>query len=257
MGPPVADKFQTGSNLPTGCLVQSIFTNWLGESFMYGPTLTSLVNPHSAIVNQQNIINNAAAKINAGSVSNYYSGSWTLLSLMVVNGDLAKIVSIVTGGAAQPVAPVPVASVPVAPKPVPVAPAPVASVPVATGSCANIKYGDVPTNNWYIVIAGATSTSSVSVKCPNNVQASCTWSATWGRHTCNPSAECIMPRSAVVNGATCALNPDIIARMEEDSTPTSIPAWGIALIVVGSLSAIVLILGAIFYFSRPEREERV
>jgi len=262
MGPHVASKFSTGANLNTGCLVSSIHTGWLSSAFMYGPTLTSLVNPSSGITNQQTIVNNAAAKINGGSVSDYYSGSWTILSLMVVNGDLAKISSLANGGAVAPVPvatpkPVPVApnSVPVAaPKSVPVAPRP---VPVGPVSCANIKYGDVPTNNWYIVIAGATGTSTVNIKCASSAQYACTWNPTWGRHTCNPSTECAQPRSAVVNGVTCPLNPAIIARMEEDSPSTAIPSFAIALIVVGAVAVICAIIGAIFYFTRAPQEERV
>jgi len=270
MGPHIASKFQLGANLNTGCLVKSIFNGWLSNAFMYGPTLTSLVNPHASIAGQQNIINNAASKINGGSISDYYSGSWTILSLMVVNGDLAKITSLVTGGSVppapvavpKPVAPVPVAPKPVAvpitaPKPVPVPVTAPKPVPVGPVSCANLKYGDVPTNNWYIVIAGATVSSTVKVKCSDNSQHSCTWNPTWGRHTCNPTTECKMARSAVVNGVTCALDPNIIARKEEDSAPTSIPAFAIALIVVGSVCVICAILGAIFYITRPAQEERV
>jgi hypothetical protein len=52
MGPMVASKFATNSDLSTGCLVQSVHSSWLTNAFIYGPTLTSLVNPHSAIANQ-------------------------------------------------------------------------------------------------------------------------------------------------------------------------------------------------------------
>jgi hypothetical protein len=262
MGPMVANKFQSNSDLSTGCLVQSIHSSWLSNAFMYGPTLTSLVNPHSAIVNQQTLVNNAGSKLNAAPVSDYYSGSWTVLSMMVINGDLAKIASIVKGGAS----PVPV-TVPVpvsAPKPVPVAPKSPVPVPApkpvpvgGSGSCSNINYGDVPTNNYYVVIAGASGSSTVVVSCPNNVKASCTWNPTWGRHTCNPSTACLQPRSAIVNGVTCALNPSIIQARMEDDAQSALPSWGIALIVVGAVGTICLILGGIFYFTRPTPEERV
>jgi len=274
MGGMVAGKFSSGADLSTGCLVNSILTGWLSQSFMYGPSLGTLINPNSAISNQQTIVNNAGSKINAGAVSDYYSGSWTVLSLMLINGDLSRITSIVTG-TSTPVTPV---SVPVAaPKPVPVpvaapkpvpapvaapkpVPAPVAApkpVPVA-GGCANVNYGGDPTNDWYIVIAGAPTTATVSISCASNVKSSCTLNPTWGRFTCNPTASCAQPRSAIVNGVSCALNPaTVIARLEEDSTPSPIPSWGIALIVVGAVGCICLIIGSIFYFTRPVQEERV
>jgi len=224
---------------------------------MYGPTLTALVNPNPAVSSQQTLLNQAATKVNSGSVSDYYSGSWTVLSLMLLNGDLARITSRVTGGSPTPVAP----QAP-APRPVPVTypvpvrypvpvtypvPRPVAPAPTGYLSCANIKYGDTPTNNWFIVISGASSSNTVSVTCGNNAQAGCTWNADWKRHTCQATVECPQPRTARVDGLSCALNPNSIARKEfEDSTPApgDMPAWGIALLVLGIL-AILLSLAAI------------
>jgi hypothetical protein len=246
--PHVAQKFSTGGDLSTGDLVRSIHPNWLGNAFMYGPTLTSLINPNSAVSSQQTLLNNAAAKVNSGSVSDYYSGSWTVLSLMVLNGDLAKISSRVTGGSPTPVTPQ--APVP-APKPVPVpVPVPkpvVVPAPTSSESCTNIKYGDAPYNNWYIVIFGASGSNIVSVTCGNNAQTSCTWNADWQRHTCQPTIECPQPRTAKVNGVSCPLNPNSIARKEFDDskTTTPFPSWGIALIVLGVL-AITLSLAAIY-----------
>jgi hypothetical protein len=127
-----------------------------------------------------------------------------------------------------------------------------------SGGCTNINYGSDPTNNWYVVVAGAPTTATVSVTCAGNVETSCTLNPDWGRFTCNPTASCAMPRSAIVNGVTCPLNPNtVISRLEEDSTTTSIPSWGIALIVVGAVGCVCLILGGIFYFTRPAQEERV
>jgi hypothetical protein len=178
---------------------------------------------------------------------------------MVVNGDLTRIASIVTGGSVQVATPNPV-PVPVAAlRPVPVAPAASNPVPVApSGSCSNIKYGDVPTNNYYVAVYGATGSNTVAVTCLNNVKVNCIWNSAWGRHTCSTNIECKVPRSAVVNGLSCPLNPLVIAaRMEEDTPATPIPSWGIALIVVGSVACICAVVGATFYFTRPAPEERV
>jgi hypothetical protein len=272
--PHVADKFSKNADLSTGCLINSIHAGWLTEAFMYGPTLTALVKPHASVTNQQTLVTNACSKLSANSVTNYYSGSWTVLSLMILNGDIARISSIVTGGAAAPVqAPAPVTApkpVPVtAPKPVPVsvpvtAPKPVPVTAPVSASCSNIKYGGDPANNWFISVAGAPSTATVSVTCPNNAKATCTWNADWKRHSCQASTECKQPRSAVVNGLSCQLNPTVIAARLEDetaepSTPLSGPflAMSITLIVLGVVIISLLILALILLARRAPAMETV
>jgi len=112
----------TGSfgNLPTGCLVNSIFTDWTNNYFISGPTFTSLVIP--VVTNQQTILNAAASKIgSAGTISDYYGGSWIAISTLTLNGDLGRLKTLIrstsTGTGTTPPAPTPT------PTPIPV-PAP-------------------------------------------------------------------------------------------------------------------------------------
>jgi len=273
--PHVADKFSKNADLSTGCLVNSIHSGWLNEAFMYGPTLTALVKPHASVANQQTLVTNACTKLSANAVTNYYSGSWTVLSLMILNGDIARISSIVTGAAAPvaaPVAapkPVPVTVPVTAPKPVPVsvpvtAPKPVPVTAPVPASCTNIKYGDNPANNYFIVVAGAASTATVSVTCLNNVKVTCAWNADWKRHACQANTECKQARTAIVNGLACPLSPTVIAaRLEDETTEPSTPlsgpflAMSITLIVLGVVIISLLILALILLARRAPAMETV
>jgi hypothetical protein len=139
--PPTAQAFESRANLRTGGIVTSIHTNWLDNAFMYGPTLSALVYPK--VSGQQAILDQAAQKVGGGSINDYYSGSWIAIATLTMNGDLAKIKGLVSGGStpvSQPTPrPVPVAQptprpVPVAqptPRPVPVAQPTPRPVPVA------------------------------------------------------------------------------------------------------------------------------
>lgn len=80
-------------NLDKGCFVTSIHQGWLDDAFMYGPTFASLMVPliGGEAANQQQVIDLAATKVNSGTVNDYYSGSWTVLSTIMLNGDFAML----------------------------------------------------------------------------------------------------------------------------------------------------------------------
>jgi hypothetical protein len=92
----VISRFQGGSSfsdLSTGCLVNSIHSSWSTLPFMYGPTFSSLVFPTSN-TKQASTLTAAANTLKAATISDYYAGSWVAISTMTLNGDLAKVKSL-------------------------------------------------------------------------------------------------------------------------------------------------------------------
>lgn len=86
----LAAKSQGGtrwSNLDTGCLVKSIFSDWSNNAFIYAPLFTSLLVP-AGVAGQQDILNRAATKIAQVSINDYYAGSWIAIATISINGDL-------------------------------------------------------------------------------------------------------------------------------------------------------------------------
>jgi len=91
----VISRKQSGgfSDLSTGCLVKSIHSSWSTLPFMYGPTFTSLVFPTSN-ANQATTLASAADTLKVATINDYYAGSWVAISTMTLNGDLAKVKSL-------------------------------------------------------------------------------------------------------------------------------------------------------------------
>jgi hypothetical protein len=90
----VISKYQGSfSDLSTGCLVKSIHSSWASLPFMYGPTFSSLVFP-TGNSNQAATLAAAAKVLSAASINDYYAGSWVAISTMTLNGDLAKVKSL-------------------------------------------------------------------------------------------------------------------------------------------------------------------
>ena len=101
-------KVPTQGNLgtPSSCAVQSIHPDWYGLMFMFGPSVSSLVYPHSNLTNasaQQNAIDiagdhlqshyiNTAVPLNA----TYYRDSWNVIATFTLAGDVARLKSVIT-----------------------------------------------------------------------------------------------------------------------------------------------------------------
>jgi hypothetical protein len=121
-------KFQNGNfgNLDTGCLITSIFPNWLNEPFIFAPTLCALTKPGNS-GDQQAALNAGGSRVGSAPINSYYSGSWVVLATLTMNGDVAKSANLVNG-LSNPVNqpnPVPVpTNPPPQPNPVPINPVP-------------------------------------------------------------------------------------------------------------------------------------
>jgi len=91
----VISKYQGGSfsDLSTGCLVKSIHPSWSSLAFMYGPTFSALVFPTSN-PNQGATLTAAANILKGASINDYYAGSWVAISTMTLNGDFARLKSL-------------------------------------------------------------------------------------------------------------------------------------------------------------------
>jgi hypothetical protein len=90
----VISKFNGGfSDLSPGCLVKSIHSSWSTLPFMYGPTFTSLVFPTNNAKHASTLAA-AATTLQTASINDYYAGSWVAISTMTMNGDLAKVKSL-------------------------------------------------------------------------------------------------------------------------------------------------------------------
>jgi len=98
----VSSRYTSGNNfnnLSPGCLVGSVFGDWLNNAFIYGPTFSALTFPSGA-ANQQAALNAAAGRLAAaGSINDYYGGSWVAISVATINGDLASLKALVRSGA--------------------------------------------------------------------------------------------------------------------------------------------------------------
>jgi len=120
-------KYQSGNfaNLDTGCLITSIFPNWLSEAFIFAPTFCALTKP-LGFGDQQGALNAGGSIVGRSPINSYYAGSWVVLATLTMNGDVAKSANIVNG-LSNPVNqpnPVPATNPPPQPNPVPTNPAP-------------------------------------------------------------------------------------------------------------------------------------
>jgi len=67
--------------LPTCGLVTEVFGDWTRNAFIYGPVFTSLVVPNIVdATSQASLLSNAISIIGAAQVTDYYAGSWTVIS---------------------------------------------------------------------------------------------------------------------------------------------------------------------------------
>jgi hypothetical protein len=147
-------KFVNGNfgSLDTGCLVTSIFSNWLNEAFIYGPTFTSLVKS-TGVVTQQTALNRAGTIIGGASISSYYAGSWVAIATLTLNGDIAKSAGLVNGGTAPSPVTIPTTTAP--------PPAQTISPPTALPSCPKKRiYGS---NTWDSQFGGSWSWGTFSL----------------------------------------------------------------------------------------------
>lgn len=251
--------WRTKTDLPKGCLVNSIHPGWTTSAFLYGPTLTSLILRDSTISTQQTSLNSACSSLYQQSMTAYYDGSWAMLSFMTLNGDLAKIKPLLTGAAPPPVAPTAPKPVPVTPRPVPVTPTAPKPVPVAAGSCTNVKYGGNPGDPYFVPLYAPSTAKAVSLKCPNGASYPCKYDSSWQRWTCSPTSSCPAPRQAIVDGTTCQLDVNVVQyRMDEEGGEAAMPVYGIVLIAVGVVVVVVALGAAGFLLMRRRQgEERV
>lgn len=73
--------------------VQSVFSNWRYNAFIYSPVYSTLVLEAGGVStsNQQEMIDAAGALVNdISSGSTYYSRCWSVIGIITLNGDLAK-----------------------------------------------------------------------------------------------------------------------------------------------------------------------
>jgi hypothetical protein len=196
----------TGSsfgNLDTGGLVTSIFASWLQNSFIYGPTFCSLIMPVSTVSNQQNILNTAAGILNSGTISDYYAGSWTVISTLTISGDLEKAKSLVSGPPGTSSSnPPPTTTTPPPPNPPPTTTPP----PTSSGSSTSLKCGlagCVINNNYVEFVPPNGQVTTPQVKCADGRVISCTWSGT--KYQCSSSTAVCASPVPLINGASCPL----------------------------------------------------
>jgi len=203
----------TFNNLDTGGLVNSVFANWLQNPFIYGPTFCSLVKPISGLSNQQAALNWGANLLNGVSITEYYGGSWTVISTLTISGDLAKAASYVGSGSSTPppvpTAPVkPPAPVPTAPvkppAPVPTAPVkPPAPSPTKSGAVCSVTGQTYTPTNMNFVVSGVSSVTSAQVQCSGSTMLTCT-SLGSNIYQCKSSTACQSP-VPYVNGSPCPI----------------------------------------------------
>jgi hypothetical protein len=162
-----------------------------------------------------------------------------------------------------------------APTPTPSkAPTPTPSkVPTSGGKgCQSLKYnqGSSP-SVWYIGVAAIA--DSVEIKCSDGSTQGCTSQGNWGGSNhfgcAFQNGGCSIPHKAIVDGTEC---PSIAAAATEtdsvvegdssestqstSSSDSSVPGWGIALIVLAVLIVIVLVVIAALMFSSSKQAER-
>jgi len=152
----VISKYVSGTtwnNLDTGCLVGAVFGGWTDNAFIFGPTFASLIVPVSpANSTQQTVLDSAGTKLKSTSITDYYAGSWVVLSTMAVNGDFGKVSALVRSTTSTfpqvPVSP----STPSSPSPTTASPAPTpttGSTPPTSTSC---SYG-AGTNDYWVEVS--------------------------------------------------------------------------------------------------------
>ncbi len=85
--------------LDTGCLVQSVFSDWSNNAFIFAPLFSSLVVPTPAITVQlqSTVFADAMRRIAATPINSYYSGSWIALTTLVMSGDMQRAACAVGG----------------------------------------------------------------------------------------------------------------------------------------------------------------
>jgi len=93
----VEETLRTDGNLDIGCNVTSIHPGWKVNGFMTGPLATSLTVPAASlsVSAQQSALDTLAAKIEAMSITDYYSGCWVALATATLSGDLVAIAPLV------------------------------------------------------------------------------------------------------------------------------------------------------------------
>jgi len=108
----LVDNFDFNSNdwqddtLQTCSFVSSVFGSWRFNGFIFGPVYSTLaVEATSMTTNTQQDLVNAACQYvgNIASSGTYYSKSWQVISMMTLNGDMAKVGVLL--GSTQPTAP--------------------------------------------------------------------------------------------------------------------------------------------------------
>jgi len=101
---PVHSKLNEGYNdnmsnwnentLETCAYVNSVFSSWRSNGFIFGPLYSTLVVPSSSMttVKQQKLVNAACQLVGGISSSeSYYSKSWKVISMMTLNGSMEKV----------------------------------------------------------------------------------------------------------------------------------------------------------------------
>jgi len=193
------DSIYTGSsfgNLETGGLVTSIFSSWLSNPFIFGPTFTSLIMPVSSVTNQQTILNTAASILNSATNTDYYDLSWIVISTFTLSGDLAKAATYVSSGSSSPPPTTPPPTTPPPTTPPPTTP-PASSLKCGVAGCA--------INNWWVefVPPSGVTVSSAQVQCSSGTVISCTLASP--KYQCSsPGSVCSSP-VPLVNGQSCPL----------------------------------------------------
>jgi len=178
--------------------------------------------PVSSVTNQQTILNTAAGIINAGTISDYYGVSWTVISTITISGDLEKAKSLVTGppGSSSPTTPpttpptappthpttpptVPPTHPTTPPTAPPTHPTTPPTVPPTNGLTCGLA-GCVINNNWVeFVPYNGQQVTTPQVRCASGLVLSCTWSST--KYQCaSSSAVCASP-VPLINGVNCPL----------------------------------------------------
>jgi len=195
-------------------LLKVFFSGWLSNAFIYGPTFCGLVDKVSSLSNQDAALAKAKDIVSSASVSDYYAGSWVVLSTLTLSGDLAKAASLAGGSPPSPVAPTkaPVAA-PVAPTKAPVAApvaptkAPVAS-PVAPSSRTCTIKGCSINMNYIEFLTSTTGVTNANILCSDGRTVACTVvnSGSNGKYSCpvKDSKSCINPIPQL-DGVKCPL----------------------------------------------------
>lgn len=65
-----------------------MFSGWLNNEFIFGPTVTALIGASSDIVNAQAMIDSAGQKLAGQLPGSYYPRSWAMISNLMLNGAM-------------------------------------------------------------------------------------------------------------------------------------------------------------------------